>query len=199
MAWDQLSRDADQQNMRRRDKLVGVYIGVLAVILALCSMGGGNAAQDAMLKNIEASNTWAFFQAKNARRQALRLSADDLDIMLATNPSLTEDVKKMVQAKIADYREQEKKYTSDPERKEGLDELFAKGKALEVARNEALRRGPYFDYGQALLQIAIVLASVAIISGGNALLFGSFLVGVLGAVATFGGFTLAFPLPFATS
>ncbi len=198
MAWDQLSRDADQQNMRRRDKLVGVFIGVLAVILALCSLGAGNATQEAMLKNIEASNIWAFFQAKNARRQALRLSADDLDIMLAATPALADDVKALVKSKVADYREQDKKLTSDPERNEGLDELWVKGKALEVSRNEALRRGPYFDYGQALLQIAIVLASVAIISGGNAILTGSILVGVLGAVATLGGFTLAFPLPFAT-
>ena len=197
MVWDQLGRDAEHQNARGRDKLVGVYIGILAVILAICSLGGGNANQDAMLKNIEASNTWAFFQAKNARRQSVRLHIDDFDVMLATTPGLPDEAKKLVQSKIAEYREQEKKLTSEPDRKEGLDELFVKGKALEVARNEALRRGPYFDYGQALLQISIVLASVAIISGGSALLFGSFIVGVLGAMATFGGFTLAFPLPFA--
>ena len=197
MVWDQLGRDAEHQNARGRDKLVGVYIGILVVILAICSLGGGNANQDAMLKNIEASNTWAFFQAKNARRQSVRLHIDDFDVMLATTPGLPDEAKKLVQSKIAEYREQEKKLTSEPDRKEGLDELFVKGKALEVARNEALRRGPYFDYGQALLQISIVLASVAIISGGSALLFGSFIVGVLGAMATFGGFTLAFPLPFA--
>ena len=197
MVWDQLGRDAEHQNARGRDKLVGVYIGILAVILAICSLGGGNANQDAMLKNIEASNTWAFFQAKNARRQSVRLHIDDFDVMLATTPGLPDEAKKLVQSKIAEYREQEKMLTSEPDRKEGLDELFVKGKALEIARNEALRRGPYFDYGQALLQISIVLASVAIISGGSALLFGSFIVGVLGAMATFGGFTLAFPLPFA--
>ncbi len=198
MVWDQLSHDADNQNARHRDKKIGVYIGILAVFLAICSMGAGNAAQDAMLKNIEASNTWAFFQAKNARRQAVRLSTDQLDIMLKATPGAPDDAKKIIQDKIAEYREQEKKLTSDPERKEGLDELFTKGKALEGARNESLKRGPYFDYGQALLQIAIVLASIAIISGGASLLAGSAIVGILGAAATIGGFTLAFPLPFAS-
>jgi hypothetical protein len=110
---------------------------------------------------------------------------------------MPDDVKAVITAKIADYKDQDKKLTSDPERSEGLDELFAKGKALEGQRDDAMKRGPYFDYGQALLQIAIVLASVAIISGGNLLLVGSLLLGGLGAVATFGGFTLAFPLPFA--
>lgn len=197
MAWEQLGRDADAHNAKSRDKLIGIYIGILAVLLAICSMGAGNAAQDAALKNIEASNAWAFFQAKNARRQALRLHVDDFAVMLAATPSMPDDVKTLIKGKIEEYREQDKKLTSDPEKKEGLDELWSKAKALELGRDDAMKRGPYFDYGQALLQIAIVLASIAIISGGNFLLFGSFIVGALGAVATFGGFTLAFPLPFA--
>ena len=87
-----------------------------------------------------------------------------------------------IETKIADYKEQDKKLTSDPERGEGLDELFVKGKALEAARDQALQRGPYFDYGQALLQIAIVLASVAIISAAMLLLVVSFVLGGFGAV-----------------
>ena len=81
MVWDELGRAADEANQRDRDRWIGVYIGVLAVILAICSMGGGNAAKDATLKNIEATNTWAFFQAKNLRRQALRLQVEQLEIM----------------------------------------------------------------------------------------------------------------------
>jgi hypothetical protein len=197
MAWEELGRDADRENARSRDRLVGVYIGILAVLLAICSLGGSNAQQDATQQNIAASNVWSFFQAKNARRQTLRLQTDEFEVMLKTTPAMTDDVKAVITAKIADYKDQDKKLTSDTERGEGLDELFAKGKALEGQRDDAMKRGPYFDYGQALLQIAIVLASVAIISGGNLLLAGSLLLGGLGAVATFGGFTLAFPLPFA--
>jgi hypothetical protein len=197
MAWEELARDADRENSKSRDRLVGVYIGILAVVLAICSLGGSNANQDSTEQYIAASNVWAFFQAKNARRQALRLHTDEFETMLQTTPTMPDDVKKSIEAKIADYREQDKKLTSDPKSGEGLDELFNKGKALEALRDRAEQQGPYFDYGQALLQIAIVLASVAIISGGNLLLFGSFILGALGTVATVGGFTLAFPLPFA--
>lgn len=196
MAIDQLSSEGTAGPSRRRDKLIGVFIGVLAVILAICGMGAGNAQQDATRTNIEASNTWAFFQAKNLRRQAYRLHADDLAIVLAANPGMPDDAKNAINDKLAAYRDQDKRLTSDPEKKEGLDELFEKAKGLEKERDQALQRGPYFDYGQALLQIGIVLASIAIISGGNALLIGSFIVGILGAIATLGGFTLAFPLPF---
>jgi Domain of unknown function (DUF4337) len=197
MVWDQLNKDADAQNAKARDKLIGVYIGILAVVLAICGMGSGNATQDATRTNIEASNTWAFFQAKNVRRQALRLQADEFVVMLSVNPTMPDEAKTTIKARIKDYRDQDQKLTSDPEKNEGLDELWKKAKALEVDRDQAMKRGPYFDYGQALLQIAIVLASIAIIAGTNLLLFASFLVGVLGAIATLGGFTLAFPLPFA--
>ncbi|MET1045106.1 MAG: DUF4337 family protein, partial [Hyphomicrobium sp.] len=100
-----------------------------------------------------------------------------------------------MEAKVADYKLQDKLLTSDPKTGEGLDELFAKGKALEATRDQAMKQDPYFDYAQALLQIAIVLASVALISGGNMLLYFSFVLGGIGAVLTVGGFTLAFPLP----
>ena len=74
MAWDELGRMAEEDNNRDRERWIGVWIGALAVILAICSMGGNNAGKDATLKNIEAANTWAFFQAKNMRRQAVRMS-----------------------------------------------------------------------------------------------------------------------------
>ena len=196
MAWDALTRDAQRDNSRDRDKLIGIYIGILAVILAICNVGGGNANTTAMFKNIEASNLWGFFQGKNIRRQGLRLQADDLDMVLAANTNMPEATRASITAKISEYRAQAEKLTTDPEKKEGLDELFVKGKALEAERDEALKRGPYFDYGQALLQIAIVLASIAIIAGGNALLVLSFILGVLGTISAAGGFTLAFPLPF---
>ena len=196
MAWDALTRDAQRDNSRDRDKLIGIYIGILAVILAICNVGGGNANTTAMFKNIEASNLWGFFQGKNIRRQGLRLQADDLDMVLAADPNMPEAARASITAKISEYRAQAEKLTTDPEKKEGLDELFVKGKALEAERDEALKRGPYFDYGQALLQIAIVLASIAIIAGGNALLVLSFILGVLGTISAAGGFTLAFPLPF---
>ena len=196
MVRDDLGRDGAKNNDKDREKWLGVYIGILAVILAICSLGGGNATKDSTLKNIEASNTWGFYQAKNIRRQALRLQADEFEAFVKMTPNMPEDVRKQIQTKIDSYHADEKRMTTEPEKKEGIEELLVKGKALEVERDTAMRRDPYFDYGQALLQIAIVLASVAIISGGNLVLIGSLILAALGVLATVGGFTLAFPLPF---
>ena len=188
---ERLKGDTEQRN-----KWVGVYIGVLAVILAICSSGGGNAAKDANRAHIEASNTWAFFQAKNIRRSTLSLAADELELMLAASPAVSADARRKFQDKIKDYREQMQKLTTDPVKKEGLDELFERGKSLEAARDVALRKDPYFDASQALLQIAIVMASVHLIIGNLWLLAMSGGLGVLGFLLLIDGFTLALPLPF---
>jgi hypothetical protein len=196
MAWNELGRDAEKENKETRDRWIGVYIGVVAVMLAICAMGGGNATKDSTRYNIEATNGWAFFQAKNLRRQAITLSVEELELSLKTNASITPDARALVEAKIKERYAEIAKLKSDPAGKEGLDQLFERNKGLEKERDESLRRDPYFDYGQAFLQIAIVIASVALISSGNLLLIFSAFSAVLGALCTFNGFTMLFKLPF---
>ena len=86
--------------------------------------------------------------------------------------------------------------TSEPDTGEGINELFVKAKTLEAERDIALRKDPYFDWSQALLQIAIVLASVHLITGNLPLLATSGGLGVLGILLMFNGFTLLVKLPF---
>lgn len=187
--------EAIDSDKTHRDRLIAVYIGVLAVLLAICGVGGGNAMKDATARNIEASNTWAFFQAKNIRRHEVRLQIGEFEVLLASQPALPEAARTMIDDKIAKLRKDEARFTSEPETGEGTDELRAKGKALEVQRDRAMLKDPFFDYGQALLQVAIVLASIAIITGGTSLLVLSGLMAALGIVSTLNGFFLFFGAP----
>jgi hypothetical protein len=196
VVWDELGRDAGEDNQRDRDRWIGVYIGILAVFLAVCSMGGGNAAKNATIKNIEATNVWGFFQAKNMRRHVLRLEVDELELTVLSNPALSPEARGAIEAKIADYKKTDAELTSNPKTNEGLDELFTRGKALEAERDKAMSQDPYFDYGEAFLQIAIVLAGVALISTGSMLLVGSAIMGILGTLMTINGFTLLWNIPF---
>jgi hypothetical protein len=157
---EHMSGETDAYN-----KWVGVNIGVLAVLLAICNVGGGNATEDAIETNIAASDAWAFFQAKNIRRTSTALAANELELMLAAQPGIAEEVKRRFEDKINEYRADAQRLTSDPVKKEGLDELFTKARALEADRDVALAKDPYFDWSQAFLQIAIVLASVHLIIG----------------------------------
>jgi hypothetical protein len=118
----------------QRDRWIAVYIGALSVVLAICALGGENAAKEASSKNIEAANTWAWFQAKNMRRDALRLQTAELELFLATQLNLDEATRKAFTDRISAYRQQEALLTTEPETGEGLNELFAKAKALEAER-----------------------------------------------------------------
>ena len=178
-----------------RDKWIGVYIGIVAVLLAICAMGGGNAAKDANRAHLEAANTWNFFQAKNQRRTNIGLMADQLELQLGASPAMPDTARKAYQDKIKGYRDLAISLSSDKKTNEGLDELFVKGKALEAERDIAIRKDPYFDWAQALLQIAIVLATVCLVSFAPWLLAMSVGTALIGAVFMLNGFTLLFTIP----
>jgi hypothetical protein len=178
-----------------RNKWIGVWIGVLAVLLAVCGVGGGNAAKDANRANIDASNTWAFFQAKNIRRTSYALAADELELTLLAQPGLPPEAATAIKTKMSAWRATADRYRSEPDTHEGLAELSARAKEFERERDQALRKDPYFDLAEALIQIGIVLASVAIIAGTSALLFASFGVGALGMLLMLDGFWLFAAVP----
>lgn len=178
-----------------RNKWIGVWIGALAVLLAVCGVGGGNAAKDANRANIDASNTWAFFQAKSIRRTSFVLAADELELTLLAQPSLSPEAVTAIKTKMSAWRATADRYRSEPDTREGLTELSTRAKEFEGERDVALRRDPYFDLAEALIQIGIVLASVAMIAGTNALLYSSVGAGVLGALLMLNGFLLFAALP----
>ncbi len=182
-------------NKEARDRWIGVYIGVLAVLLAICTMGGGNATKDATRYNIEAANIWGFFQAKNLRRTTVRLMGDNLELQMAALPNLTDPVRQAYAGKLQSYRDLDKELTSNPKTNEGLDELWVRAKALEKERDDALRRDPYFDWSQAALQIAIVLASVCLITPNVPLMFMSGSMALFGALLLLNAMTIVLKVP----
>ena len=92
--------------------------------------------------------------------------------------------------KLEDYRKNIARYESEPDTREGKKELMAIAKEHEHHRDTALRKDPWFDYAEALLQIGIVLASVAIITSSGGLLYGSIALGLIGTFSTLNGYLL---------
>ncbi len=177
------------------DRRVAIYIAFLAVLLSICSVGGGNASKDATRTNIQASDTWAFFQAKNQRQTAYKLAVDGLNLKLS-EPGVPDATRKEIEQKLAAYQAEIAHLESDPQKGEGKRELVGKAKEFEHERDVALRRDPYFDYAEAFLQIGIVLASASIVLKNTSLLWGSGFLSLLGVLLMVNGFTLAVAIPF---
>jgi hypothetical protein len=192
-AAELMDKDREQNLFKRR---AAIAIAVFAMLLAITSLGGQNATKEALNSNILASNDFNFFQAKNMRQTAYVLAADELELAWNNDPQLSNDAKAALRRKVEDYRRTIARYETEPETGEGKKELMAKAREHEQKRDRALKQDPYFDYAEALLQIAIVLISVAIVAEQVWLSFIGGGLGILGALLMLNGYLLLVELPF---
>ncbi|MEI6601063.1 MAG: DUF4337 domain-containing protein [Comamonadaceae bacterium] len=180
-----IESSADKQKNR-----TALTISILAMVLAITSLGGSNAGKEATQQNILAANAYAFYQAKSIRQTALKIAASDLELQLAREPAMPAAVKELHQKKIDEYKKTVDRYESEPETKEGKKELLVRAREHEAARDYAMRQDPWFDYAEGMLQIAIVLLSVSIIGSIPALFFAGGALGALGFLSMLNGFFL---------
>jgi hypothetical protein len=184
---------------------VALMIAFMALLLAITSLGGGNAAEDIMNHNIHASDTWAFYQAKNIRQTSYRIAADMLEVELQLHDAtITPEARESLQGKIDKFKETAARYESEPDpqapndplRGEGKKELSAQAKNFAAQRDRAQLQDPNFDFSEALFQIAIVLASVSILATSRLIMKVSVGVGLVATLLMLNGYFLFFKLPF---
>lgn len=168
------SKEKEQFNQR-----AAMGIAIVAMFLAIAGLNGNNAAEDAIYNNIQASDKWAFYQAKNIRQTDYSLAKAELELSLET---ASPEAKGKIQALIAEYEKKIVSYDSEPETGEGKKELFMIAKGFEAARDVALQKDGKFDMAETFLQIGIVLGSVAIIAYSRWLLIMGGVVSLVGIV-----------------
>ena len=170
---------------------VALVTAVFAVLLAIASLGGNNAMKEMLLAQQQSSDQWAFYQAKvirehQYRAQKLRLEADLAERGAALKP----EAREKMEALLSQFAEEEKRYNAEKK------DVEKEAKALEHERDLYRSKDPYFDYAEALLQIAIVMSSVSILSRSRPIFYFSLLLAIGGALLTLNGFKLFVILPF---
>lgn len=168
------------------NKRVALLIAVLALVLAFSETLGKGAQTAALSYNIEASNLWSFFQAKTIRMTTLRTATEQAELGLkqATDPT----VKDALEQRIATWRKTAERYDSEPETQEGRKELTGRAKAAEQKLEHSLSAYHHYELASAGVQIAIVLASAAIITGMMWLTWVAGGLGIVGVALCFIGF-----------
>jgi hypothetical protein len=151
---------------------IAVLIAVLAAALALAEMGEKGAQNAYLTHHVAAADEWAFFQAKTVRATVLAAEAG----ILANLPNAAEAGP---QAEIKRAHENEARMRDEPGG-DGTKQIGERAKAKEAARDEAFHRYHEFELVVGALQIAIVLASVAVVTRVTALALGA---GAMGAIA----------------
>jgi len=176
-----------------QNKKIALVIAVLALILAIAEMGGKGAQTNALRLQVEASDLWNFFQAKNIRRTVTIVATENAKIEQAT---AGDDARKAALGRqIDEWTKTAARYRSEPDaahgQGEGTVELMRRAIAKEHERDRELNKYHYFEYASASLQIGIVLCSAAVITSMVILVW---IAGGLGALGlAFMGMALFFP------
>jgi len=183
---DELGERRDKAFSRR----VALTTAIYAVILAIASLGAGNAMKHMLLAQQQSSDQWAFYQAKVIREHLYRAQKLVLEAELADTAAARGPRQERVQALARQFADEEKRYNAEKK------DIEHEAKKLEQERDVNRDRDPYFDYAEVLLQIAIVCSSVSILAASRRMFAFSVALALGGVVFTINGFLLFFRLPF---
>lgn len=181
--------------LHKFENQAALLIAFLAMLLAVTSVAGNDNLQTILQAEMQVTDTYAFYQAKSIRRTSTILAKDQLELQLLTQGAAwTPEARQTVEQRIAFYNSEADRYRT--EEKEGMNDLLAKAQGLEHTRERAMKQDPNFDYAEGLFQIAIVIASVSIITKLRLLLYTSAGLGLVALLLLINGFTLVADLPF---
>ena len=178
--------DPDEMEEQAGDpftRTIALMVAVYAVVLAVTALGGSNAGKDMVMAQQKASNHWAYYQAKAMRENMYLLAAEGLELEVEEAGDKSR-AKELREKKLAAYRKKAETYKQEKE------EIMAEARKFEEERDTAARRDPYFDYAEVMLQIAIVLASVSMLSGRKGAFYASLALAAFGLLLCINGYGL---------
>jgi hypothetical protein len=181
-AHEHIEHAEQVEHMAGHNKEIALLISVIALFLAFSETLGKSAQTGALSYNVEASNLWAFFQAKTIRITTLQTMIDTRKIDLAS--AVDEAVKATMAKQIDGWQKTVARYQDEKEPPEGRKQLAARALAAEHRRDTALAKYHHFEIASAAFQIGIVLASAAVITGMMALAYMSGALGLIGIAFT---------------
>lgn len=172
-------------------KRVALCTAFFAVVLAITSLGGNNTAKDMMLSQQQSSNQWAYYQSKVMREHLYRLESQRTEALLAERgPAMNRPARELYEKNRQLYAADAARYSVEKQ------DIEQNAKRLEAQRDIGIAKDPYFDYAEVLLQIAIVMASISILSGSRPVFGVSIACALAGALLCLNGYLLLVKLPF---
>lgn len=155
-------------------KKVALTIAIFAVIQALIALRGDSASDDMQLAATKASNQWAYFQSKSVKQH---MAEQQLHFLQLFKPEyIDNEIKeKLLLSLSADIKRYDKE-------KNDIKIAAEKAEADVILKDKV---GSACDVGGLLVQLAIVLSSVSILTGQRSLWYSSFVLVAAGLLAVF--------------
>jgi Domain of unknown function (DUF4337) len=168
--------EQQEEASRRRDLLpISFTISVLAVLVAMTTVMGHRAHTGAVLEQARATDQWNLYQAKKIRDFDTGLSIDLLNSLSVKDANLTAKL-------IEGYKAHREKWAGELEEEQKIAKEFENKVDLQE------RRASRFDLGEALLQIAVVIVAITLLTRQRGWWFFGMAFGVAGIVCAVLGF-----------
>lgn len=161
------------ENHSSSDKSAALIITIIAGLIALAHTVGTNAQTMVIVKQMELTNAWNFYQSKVNRQSTLKTAIELQEFISVRDLQKAKDNTETWKSTIA-------RYESEPDKKEGKKELFALAKSVEKEQTEHLHAFHKFEISVVLFEIAIVLVSASVITNIRKLKWGGVLIASIG-------------------
>jgi cell division protein FtsB len=180
---------AEHERETRFRNRVAILIAVMAALLAVSAILGQKATEHEINANVDAADVRSTHDARMTQLQADQETIQAEQEQLA-DPSLPPDVRTIVQQHLQADEALAARLESNPAEGDGIKELGAQVQTIEHEQETSSARGDSYDIGETLFQIAIVLASVAILIISFPLVLVSSAVGVAALLLLLNGLVL---------
>lgn len=161
-AHEHLEHAEHTEHAAHSNKNIALMIAVIALFLAFSETLGKSAQTAALSHNVEASNLWAFFQAKTIRMTVLRTMAELKKLEVESAPEAQQAA---LRKQIETWDKTAARYDDEPSTNEGRKQLSSRATKETHDRDVAMDRYHLYEFASAAFQIGIVLCSATVITG----------------------------------
>src|SRR5215469_3790495 len=148
---NELKEHAEKAKEEKRLAPVSLTMALVAVLVATVSLLGHRAHTEEVLLQNKTTDEWAYYQAKNLRRNNLEALNDVLSAVAGKNEK-AEQVSKHFEADIEKYRDEQK-------------DIQSEARKLEDELRHETRRANRFDLAEVFLEISLVVTSITLLTG----------------------------------
>lgn len=161
---------------------------IFAALATLSTFKGGGFSSKSVVFQAQASDQWAYFQAKSIRESLYRIQKENLSLQLDLLPSSAspEEKDKITQG----LKQAESKVEKYEQEKNAIEK---EARALEQSRDEAQMHAKPLGLAVIFLQIAIVLSSIGGLLKRKEVWYLGLPIGLTGVILFADGFLLFLP------
>ncbi|MGA3299440.1 MAG: DUF4337 domain-containing protein [Candidatus Acidiferrales bacterium] len=148
---------------------VTLTMAILAVLVASVTLLGHRAHTEEVLLQSRAADQWAYYQAKEIRRRNYELFLDELSIFSLQDSAHADAIKEKYAKEVERYGEE-------------LKDIQAEAKKAEAEVKVEEARADRYDLGEVLLEAALVICSITLLTRKKIFWYLGILLGLAGIV-----------------